>query len=105
MRKYIVWILAALLIAYLLAVPVISHSQTLGGRPQWTPQPQPQVYVPVRVIQLRFLDPADVALLFGGIVIQGGGTYGGGYGGNSGGYGGGYGNNSRGGGRSRGGSR
>ena len=41
-------------------------------------------YLPIRLIILKFIDAADVAFLFGGVVIQGGGMYGDGYaGGNS----------------------
>lgn len=68
---------------------------------------------PLRLIIVKYADPADLAFLFGGDVIQGnstatggiGGTGGGGYGGSGGGYGndgggygntgGGYGNNGR----------
>lgn len=46
---------------------------------------------PLRLIQLQYADPADLAWLFGGNVVEGGGLYAGGS--NGGGYGGGNSNN------------
>ena len=75
--------------------------------PQGLGQPTQPRIVPANlilvVIQMKYADPADMAFLFGGSVIQGGGMFGGGGQGGSSGYGGGSGNSGYGG-SSRGGS-
>ena len=64
------------------------------GAPGTTTGEEEEEDLPLRLIIVKYADPADMAFLFGGDVIEGGGMYGGGggggggYGGGSGGYGG-----------------
>ena len=74
-----------LAILILLAVSTATLAQAPG--PAASQQPTIQQQLPLRLIFLKYADPSDIAWLFGGQVIQGGGQYGG-QGGNSGGYGG-----------------
>ena len=85
-------IVLACILVLLAAIPASVQGQMM--RPQMRAVPQNLIIV---VIPTRYIDPSDVAWLFGGQIIQGGGMYGGGSGGS--GYGGGnsgYGGSNRG---------